>query len=188
VKAHATFVAAADLLARRRPDVHFVFVGGGELEAEIRADVVNRGLSTRTHFLGWRRDLPVIYADLDVAALSSLNEGTPVSLIEAMASGVPVVSTNVGGVSDVLRNGTRGYLVPPLDPRALADGIDQALSPEARQRMTTIRAEMSVEYGASRLCRDLRALYLELVGWDPLYRSEERERAVPSATGAVAAK
>jgi glycosyltransferase involved in cell wall biosynthesis len=150
-----------------------VFVGGGELEKEIRADVVARGLSPRTHFLGWRRDLPVIYADLDVAALSSLNEGTPVSLIEAMASGVPVVSTNVGGVSDVLRNGARGYLVPPLDPRALADGIAQALSPEAKARTASIRAEMTGDYGAVRLCRDLRALYLELVGWDPLYRAGE---------------
>jgi glycosyltransferase involved in cell wall biosynthesis len=168
VKAHATFIAAAGLLAKRRDDVHFVFVGGGELEHEIRADVTARGIASRCHFLGWRRDLPVIYADFSAAVLSSLNEGTPVSLIEAMASGVPVVSTDVGGVADVLRNGDRGFLVPPLDPAALAAAIEQALLPEARTRAQTIRALVAEEYGAARLCRDLGDLYLELVGWDPL--------------------
>ena len=187
VKAHATFVAAADLLARRRRDVHFVFVGGGQLEREIRADVANRGLAERTHFLGWRRDLPVIYADLDVAALSSLNEGTPVSLIEAMACGVPVVSTNVGGVSDVLRNGTRGELVPPLDPQALADGIDRALDPAAKGRAAQFRPQIREEYGARRLCRDLCKLYLELVGWDPLaIREGDAEPALDSALARAA--
>jgi glycosyltransferase involved in cell wall biosynthesis len=178
VKAHATFVAAADLLAKRRDDVHFVFVGGGALEPEIRAEVAARGIGARCHFLGWRRDLPTIYADLDVATLSSLNEGTPVSLIEAMASGVPVVSTNVGGVSDVLRDGARGYLVPPLDPPALADALERALAPEARARAKTIRGRMSEEYGAARLCQDLCRLYLELVGWDPT--------PVPVATSGLA--
>jgi glycosyltransferase involved in cell wall biosynthesis len=168
VKAHATFVAAAQQLSRRRPEVHFVFVGGGELEQEIRRDVAARGLASRSHFLGWRRDLPTIYADLDVAALSSLNEGTPVSLIEAMASGVPVVSTDVGGVSDVLRDGRRGYLVPAQDPAALADAIERALAPEARARAAAARGQISAEYGARRLCRDLGELYLQLVGWDPV--------------------
>jgi glycosyltransferase involved in cell wall biosynthesis len=97
VKNHAAFVASAGLLAQRPPEVRFVFVGGGELEQTIPADVDRRGLTDRTHFLGWRRDLPRIYADLDVVALSFVNEGTPVSLIEAMAAGAPVVSTAVGG-------------------------------------------------------------------------------------------
>jgi glycosyltransferase involved in cell wall biosynthesis len=183
VKAHATFVAAADLLSRRRPDVHFAFVGGGELEQEIRADVATRGIADRCHFLGWRRDLPVIYADLAVAVLSSLNEGTPVSLIEAMASGVPVVSTNVGGVSDVLRDGARGVLVPPLDPQAMAAGIEQALQPEALTRAQVIRGEMSRDYGADRLCRDLRDLYLELVGWDPAAPRDPGPASPWSGTG-----
>jgi glycosyltransferase involved in cell wall biosynthesis len=167
VKAHATFVAAAEHLSRRRPDVHFVFVGGGELEEDIRADVTRRGLSDRCHFLGWRRDLPVIYADLSVVALSSLNEGTPVSLIEAMAAGIPVVSTDVGGVSDVLQNGARGVLVPAMNAEALAAGIEEALRPEARLRAGELRASVTEEYGAARLCRDLAELYLALVGWDP---------------------
>jgi glycosyltransferase involved in cell wall biosynthesis len=163
VKDHATFVAAAEIIAARRPDVHFVFVGRGALEAEIRSDVRRRGLEPRSHFLGWRDDLPVIYADLDVAALSSINEGTPVSIIEAIASGLPVVATEVGGVPDVLRNGARGSLVPPRDPRAMAAAIERAFSPEARSRAKAMRGHMD-EYGADRLCRDLSDLYTDLLG------------------------
>jgi glycosyltransferase involved in cell wall biosynthesis len=167
VKDHATFVAAAEQLAQRRPDVHFVLVGGGELETEIRADVARRGLSACTHFIGWRRDLPRIYADLDVVALCSINEGTPVSLIEAMAAGTPVVSTSVGGVPDVLRGGERGLLVPSGDPRALALAIEQTLGPGARERAAGFRAAVHREYGATRLCRQLEDLYVRLLDRTP---------------------
>ena len=102
VKDHATFVAAAAILAERRSDVHFVFIGGGELESAVRADLERRELMGRAHLLGWCRDLFRIYPDLDVVALSSINEGTPVALIEALAAGVPVVGTSVGGVPEVL--------------------------------------------------------------------------------------
>jgi glycosyltransferase involved in cell wall biosynthesis len=163
VKDHATFVAAAARLAEQRPDVCFVFVGGGELAAAVRADVERRGLTGRSFFLGWRRDLARIYADLDVVALSSINEGTPVSLIEAMAAGTPVASTSVGGVPDVLRNGQRGGLAPAGDPAALAQVIAQALAPEARARAATFRAEIHQEYGAGRLCRQLEKLYDQLL-------------------------
>ncbi len=163
VKDHGTFIAAAATLAAKRPDVRFVFVGGGELEDAIKSDVAARGLTDRTHFLGWRRDLARIYADLDVVALSSLNEGTPVSLIEAMACGTPVVSTQVGGVADVLRNGARGELVPMQDSAALAAGIEKALEPSARVRAAEIRAAIHEEYGSRRLCRQLEELYLRLL-------------------------
>jgi glycosyltransferase involved in cell wall biosynthesis len=162
VKDHATFIAAAAALAARRPDVHFVFVGGGELEERSRRDLEVRGLTARAHLLGWSKELQRIYADLDVVALSSRNEGTPVALIEAMAAGVPVVATNVGGVGDVLARGARGELVPPADPPALADAIERALLPAARARATEIRDEVIAEYGADRLCRDLAALYTAL--------------------------
>jgi glycosyltransferase involved in cell wall biosynthesis len=160
VKDHATFVAAAALLAARRDDVHFVFIGGGELEAEVRSALERHGISGRASLLGWRRDLDRLYADLDVVALSSVNEGTPVALIEAMSSGVPVVGTQVGGVSDVLRGGARGRLVPARDPQALADAVDAALSDESRAHAARIREEVMVEFGSARLCRDLERLYL----------------------------
>jgi glycosyltransferase involved in cell wall biosynthesis len=163
VKDHATFVAAAAALAARRADVHFLFVGGGELEADVRAAVARSGLSARAHFVGWLRDVAAVYADADVVALSSTNEGTPVALIEAMAAGVPVAATEVGGVRDVLGDGARGELAPPRDPMALADAIERALSATARQRAAAVAAEVIGLHGAERLCRDLDRLYDELL-------------------------
>jgi glycosyltransferase involved in cell wall biosynthesis len=172
VKDHATFVSAAALLAARRPDVHFVMVGGGELEAQVRAAVVASGIADRTHLLGWRRDLDRIYPDFDVVALSSVNEGTPVSLIEAMACGVPVVSTAVGGVPDVLKDGQRGELSPSGDPPALALAIERGLGPTAKERAKRARAEILAEFGGERLCTDLAELYQRLL--------EDRGKKQPS--------
>lgn len=164
VKDHATFVAAAALLAARRQDISFVFVGGGELEAAVRSELQQRGLDGRAHMLGWTQQLAPVYADLDAVALSSINEGTPVTLIEAMAAGVPIVATAVGGVPDLLRHGDRGELVPPRDPAALADGIERALSPDARARARRVQPTILAAFGEVRLCADLARLYVELLG------------------------
>ncbi|HEY2744572.1 MAG TPA: glycosyltransferase [Polyangia bacterium] len=161
VKDHATFVAAAAELARRRGDLHFVFVGAGELEADVRALLASAGLTARAHLLGWSRELPRIYADLDALALSSINEGTPVALIEAMAARVPVAATAVGGVRDLLAHGARGELAPPRDARSLADAIERALQPAAKERAGRIRGDVLREFGMERLCADLARLYEE---------------------------
>ena len=89
VKGHDTFVAAAAELARARDDVHFVFVGGGELENQIRQDVAHRGLSSRAHFLGWQRELAPIYADLDVPWSCRDHEGRRALIGDCLR--VPVV-------------------------------------------------------------------------------------------------
>jgi glycosyltransferase involved in cell wall biosynthesis len=165
VKDHATFVAAAALLAARRPRARFVFVGGGELEKEVRAAVSAAGLDERVHFLGWTRWLAPVYADLDVVALSSVNEGTPVTLIEAMAAGLPVAATAVGGVPDILAG--RGELAPARAPAALAGAIERALAPAARARAAAVRPEILATFGQERLCRDLARLYDSLLPPQP---------------------
>jgi len=158
IKDHRTFVEAARLL--RRPRARFVFIGGGELEERLREQAA--GLPC--HFLGWQREVHRLYADLDALVLSSISEGTPVALIEAMAAGIPVAATAVGGVPDLLRDGARGELAPPSDAAALAQAIERALSPAARERARRIRAEVLVEHAGERLCRDLADLYDELLG------------------------
>jgi glycosyltransferase involved in cell wall biosynthesis len=157
VKDHATFVEAARRL--NRPRARFVFIGGGELEEQVR----KQASGLRADFLGWQRDVHRLYPDLSALVLSSVNEGTPVALIEAMAAGVPVASTRVGGVADVLREGARGELAPPGDPAALAQAIHRALSPSSHERAARIRDEVLAEYGAARLCDDLARLYDELL-------------------------
>jgi glycosyltransferase involved in cell wall biosynthesis len=156
VKDHRTFVEAARLL--QRPRAKFVFIGGGELEDEIK----QLAKDLPCHFLGWQRDLHKLYPDLSALVLSSVNEGTPVALIEAMAAGIPVAATRVGGVADVLRQGARGELAPAGDPAALAQAIERALA--SKPRAARIRDEILTEYGAERLCRDLANLYDRLLG------------------------
>lgn len=132
IKGHALFLDAAALLSRRRTDVRFLIAGDGELRPALEAQAQELGLAGRIHFLGWRLDLERIYADLDLAALSSYNEGTPVCLLEAMAAGLPVVSTDVGGVADIVEHGKTGLLVPPGDPGALAGAMEAILDDRIR--------------------------------------------------------
>jgi glycosyltransferase involved in cell wall biosynthesis len=117
------------------------------------------GLSQRVHFLGWRRDLDAVYADLDIVALTSLNEGTPVALIEAMASGRPVVATAVGGVADVVADGETGLLVPSQDAPACA----RAVLPLREWLGREGRARAMARYGSERLVGDVRRLYEKLL-------------------------
>src|SRR5829696_3212131 len=114
---------AAATARQEDPDIRVVLVGDGELRGELEAGAEALGLGQAVTFAGWRRDLASVYADLDAVVISSHNEGTPASLIEAMATGRPVVSTRVGGVPDLIGDGETGRLVPPGDREALAAAL-----------------------------------------------------------------
>jgi glycosyltransferase involved in cell wall biosynthesis len=165
IKAHEVFLDAAAALSATTAAA-FVVVGDGERRVELEARAAALGLGARVRFLGWRADLPRIYADLDVVALSSLNEGSPVALIEAMAAGRAVVSTKVGGVGDVVAHDRTGWLVPSRDARALAAAIDALLADPARRAALGDAARSSVypAYGMSRLVGDIDRLYSSLRG------------------------
>jgi glycosyltransferase involved in cell wall biosynthesis len=165
IKRHERFLRAAAELARAGVHCRFLVVGDGERRAELETLASTLGVAARVHFLGWRRDLERVYADLDVAVLCSDNEGSPVSLIEAMAAGVAVVATRVGGVPDVVDDGITGLLVAPGDVPALARAIVSLLvDPERRRRMGAAGRERVAEtYGADRLVADMDRLYADLV-------------------------
>ena len=165
IKHHAMFLEMARRVADARADTDFVIVGDGELRPELERSVAAMGLGGRVHFLGWRRDLDAVYADLDVVALTSLNEGTPVALIEAMASGRPVVATAVGGVADVVADGETGLLVPSQDAPACAHAVLRLLDDAALRELLGRegRARVMAHYGSERLVGDVRRLYEELL-------------------------
>jgi glycosyltransferase involved in cell wall biosynthesis len=144
---------------------HFVVAGGGELSDELRDQASRLGLQDRVAFLGWRSDLASIYADLDVVALTSHNEGTPVSLIEALASAKPVVATAVGGVPDVVAADC-GVLVADGDAFAMAEAITRLLADrELRERMGLAgRGRVLARYDADALVRAIDSLYSQLLG------------------------
>jgi glycosyltransferase involved in cell wall biosynthesis len=138
-----------------------VVVGDGERRRALEEQARDLGIAEGVLFLGWRRDLERIYADLDLAVLTSANEGSPVSLIEAMAAGVAVVGPRVGGVPDVIDDGTTGVIVPPGDAAAVAGTIVRLLADvELRQKMGAAARERALRrYGADRLVADIAALY-----------------------------
>lgn len=166
IKDHETFFYAAREVASKVPACHFVVVGDGERRGELERLVGNLGLGSRVRCLGWRADLARIYADLDVVVLSSRNEGSPVSLIEAMAAARPVVATRVGGVPDLVEDGVTGLLVPAGDPGALARAVVTLLRDAERQRATgeAGRKRVYPAFSAERLLQDVDRLYTELLG------------------------
>lgn len=159
IKNHELFLEA---LARARgadASIVGVVVGSGEREAELRARAASLGLGEGVLWLGWRRDLPEVYAALDALALTSHDEGTPVAVLEALAAGVPVVVRDVGGVGEVLEGVGAGTILPrAADAATWASALREAASgsvPDGARRRVV--EHFSVE----RLSRDLRALYRE---------------------------
>ncbi len=118
IKNHKMFLRSARIFLDNNPDVstRFLIIGDGELRNDLTAFCELQGLSDYVTFCGWKRDLQEVYADLDILCLTSINEGTPVSIIEAMAASVPVISTDAGGVRDLLGSPTRPSLL--ADPPA----------------------------------------------------------------------
>ena len=163
IKQHGLFLETAALIAASEPRAVFLIVGDGELRGALEQQARALGIADRTRFLGWRRDLAVIYGATDVFLLTSLNEGTPVALIESLAAGVPCVSTDVGGVRDVIDSGEVGLVAPPGDARSLADHTLSLLADPKRRCAMGERGRQSVtsRYRIDRLVDDIEALYRE---------------------------
>lgn len=121
VKNHKMLLDAVARIAPRFDNLQLAIVGGGELEAQLRSHTARLGLEKRVHFCGVVRDMEAVYSDLDLLVLSSRNEGTPVVIIEALASGCPVAATRVGGIEEVLERGKYGSILGETDESFTAD-------------------------------------------------------------------
>jgi glycosyltransferase involved in cell wall biosynthesis len=130
-KAHHILLETAALVAKEMPNVRFLIVGDGPLRSELEAQRDGLGLQNTVIFAGIQREIPQIMAMSDIITFSSAWEGLPVALLEAMAMGKPTVCTTVGGIPMVVQNGENGVLVPPGNPRALADGLLSVLKDKA---------------------------------------------------------
>ena len=168
IKEQRLFLETARQIARTHPATVFLIAGGGELRGELEAAAAALGLADRVRFLGWRRDLETIYAATDVFLLTSRNEGTPVALIESLAAGCASVSTDVGGVGDVITAGAvgpAGLMAPFGDVAQLSRHASQLLSDPIRRRAMGAAGRQAVasRYGVGRLVDDIDALYRELL-------------------------
>jgi glycosyltransferase involved in cell wall biosynthesis len=126
IKNHDLFLRAMALVHAALPNAIFAIVGDGELREAAQQQAAGLGLANNVRFTGWQSDLPAIYSALDCLVLSSKNEGLPSAIIEALVTGVPVVATAVGGVTDMLADDL-GCLTPPNNAEALANGTLEAL-------------------------------------------------------------
>ena len=167
IKRHDVFLRAASRIANGRPDAHFVVIGEGERLAETRRLATELGIAERVHFLGWRShgDLPALLGDLDLLTNTSDNEGMPVSLIEALAAGVPVVATAAGGTVSVIEDGVTGTVVPPGDADAVARACLTLLSdPAVRGRRAAAgRESVAAQFDVARLVETMARTYTSVV-------------------------
>lgn len=162
-KGHAHLLDAMPLILRQRPRARLVLVGGGPEEAALREKAREMGLENKVIFAGVRDDVPALLAHFDVFALPSLTEGLPISVLEAMAVGVPVAATRVGDVPEVVRHKQTGLLAPARDPAALAAAVLELLDqPErARSMARAARALVEQEYSAGAMAARTAAVYEE---------------------------
>ncbi len=157
-------------VAKHCPEILLIVAGDGPSKNEIEQSIVDLQLQNNVLLLGTRRDMPELYASFNVFILPSLNEGMPLTVLEAFASGLPVVATRIGAIPSVVQDGVSGILVDPGDVGSLAAAILKlAREPELRTRMGAAgRQKVRAEYTASSMAHK----YLDL------YRSvESRSRA-----------
>jgi glycosyltransferase involved in cell wall biosynthesis len=165
IKRVEDLLGALAVLRSRGVPADVMLVGDGPLRDELERKSVELGIADRCHFAGFSENVAPFLAAFDTVALTSANEGTPVTLIEALAAERPVVSTDVGGVSDVVEHGVSGFLVPPGDVSAIAGALEQlAESPELRRTFGRAgRAHVLPRYSVPRLVDDIDTLYRTLL-------------------------
>jgi glycosyltransferase involved in cell wall biosynthesis len=163
-KGHRFLVEAAVRLLPSRPRARVLIAGDGDLMADLRQQATALGIADRVVFAGHRTDVPDLLGALDVFCISSLYEGTPLALFEAMAAGKAIVSTSVDGCREVLEDGVTGVLVPPADAAALASGLDRVLGDAAlREGLGRQALAASRRYDVRACVDQMQDLYDELL-------------------------
>jgi len=181
IKNHKMFLESAKIFLEQNPSIKafFLIIGDGELREELIAYCKQQGLSDHIQFCGWQKKLPEIYSNLDIVALTSNNEGTPVSLIEAMACLVPVIATDAGGVRDLLGNSQldvvsdgfkiceRGILCRDNDAKGFAGGMKYLVNNKRlrEERASAAKSFVVQNFSKERLVREMELLYTELLSF-----------------------
>ena len=165
-KGHAVMVEAVARLVATRPDLRVLVAGDGPMRAALDERIEARGLAASIAMLGRTDRVGDVLAAADLFVLPSFFEGLPLAVLEAMAAGLPVVATRIGGSEDAVVDGVTGWLVPPGDPVALADAIDAALA-DATVRACRGRAGQAryhEQFTAGRMARETEDVYRRVLG------------------------
>lgn len=160
-----SFLEAASRVAEEFPAARFVVVGDGPLRRELFGLAERLGIREHVVFTGFRPDAQALIRLMGVVAVPSVSEGTPLVVLEAMAAGVPVVASRVGGIPDQIEHGREGFLIPPGDTQALGEAILELLrNPELARRMGeagSLRA--GTEFGHENMVRAIEEIYRDVL-------------------------
>lgn len=164
-KGLAFLIRAFSSLAVSMPDVRMQIAGAGLLEGEIREAIGCLGLADRVELLGWQDDMAPLFRRWAIFAQPSLEEAFGLCVLEAMAEGLPVVASSVGGIPEIVEDGRTGLLVPAADPDALASALSKLLSDgQSRRTMGEAgRAAVSGRFGVERMVREILRVYDDLL-------------------------
>jgi glycosyltransferase involved in cell wall biosynthesis len=166
-KGYDTLLEAAEIVLKESPAARFKVVGGGELLQALSDKAERLGISEAVDFLGQRQpaEIPDVLAGFDVFVQASNWEAFGIAIVEAMACGLPVVATEVEGVLDILDDGVNGFLVPPRDPKALAQRILSLLhDPELRRRIGgQARRKAESHFDIRGMTDKMASIYLDLL-------------------------
>jgi glycosyltransferase involved in cell wall biosynthesis len=165
IKGHTDLITAFPKILQAVPTARLVFIGDGPAASDLRHQVHEVGLAEHVHFLGSRRDIPRLLRAFDVFVLPSHQEGLGLAIIEAMAAGLPVVATRVGGIPEVVVEEETGLLVEPRNPPGLAEAIIHLLTNAHTRRQMSSKGRQRVEayFTAQRTAANLTALYYRLL-------------------------
>ena len=163
-KNHHVLFEAFAMARRKHSNIRLRILGGGGLEEQLKEQVRKLEMEHAIEFCGFGNDVPGFLSTLDFYILPSKFEAHPLSLIEAIASGLPVVATKVGGVPTMVKNTNCGWLCEPNSPEALLAEIEQAIaSPDRSEQTTRARKLASVLYSAERMAADYESVYRRLL-------------------------
>lgn len=163
-KGHSYLIEAVSILKKNGTGVKAILIGGGRLETRLREQASLAGIEEDILFLGERHDIPALYRAMDLYVMPSLWEGAPLSLLDAMAAGVPSVATSVGGMPEQLDNGSCGVIVPPGDPVAMANAISDILTDKERMKEYSKKAKTRAKeyYGSAEVAEKFQKIYIRL--------------------------
>jgi len=164
-KGQRLFLEAASRIASGKENVKFLIVGDGPMEEELRGEASRLNLDGRVIFTGFRTDIPAIYALSDLVVNMSSIEGLPLTVLEAMASGVPVVAARTGGIPTVIRDDETGLLIDSYDVGALTRAISSLIdNGPKRQQLAAAACELvTMNHSTERMCRAYREVYQEIL-------------------------
>jgi len=165
VKNHLMSLLVLKKLIDENLPVHLLMVGHGELFDEIQLKTKELNLEEYVHFSGWSLDIENTYADIDALLLTSLNEGTPITLLEAMASGVPMIATAVGGVTDLISDGQSGYLCEVNNIDEMVLKIKKVLFDPDKTKQIIANAKSNVQnrFSYQRLINEIEDFYSSFI-------------------------